>query len=350
MINPNKPVSPILPTDTAVESGHVVLGLAGGDEEADLEVAGAGGGGAGPADHQDGGEEEVLPQAARASPEQPTASQVADHELTHLHYRAWCPDCCEIFGRERAHHVLDPTGRRIPLIAIDYCFLTERGLQMKSEVDFGWEDAPDEVLRLLAGVCSKAGDYFLHAVPKKGLDSKGYAAECLAKSIIGMGHARCVVRSDNEASILQLVRVATGRVRLGGVDVVDEGSVPYDPQTNGRAEAAVKLLKGLLSVHKLSLERRLRHHIPPAHPLMAWLALHVAFLRTTQVVGNDGLTAWHRIRGRAFNQKLHLFGEVVRYKCRAQEGGIGGDGPRFSEGIWLGFDRRTGQNVVFDEN
>ena len=138
-----------------------------------------------------------------------------------------------------------------------------------------------------------------------------------------MGHARCVVRSDNEASILQLVRVATGRVRLGGVDVVDEGSVPYDPQTNGRAEAAVKLLTGLLSVHKLSLEWRLRHHIPPAHPLMAWLALHVAFLRTTQVVGGDGLTDWHRIRGRAFNQKLHLFREIVRYKCRAQEGGIG---------------------------
>ena len=137
MNNPTKPVSPILPTDTAVESGHVVPGLAGGDEEADLGVAGAGGGEAGPAEHQEGGEEEVLPQAARASPEQPTASQVADHELTHLHYRAWCPDCCEIFGRERAHYVLDPSGRRLPLIAIDYCFLTERGLQMKSEVDFG---------------------------------------------------------------------------------------------------------------------------------------------------------------------------------------------------------------------
>ena len=73
--------------------------------------------------------------------------------------------------------------------AVDYCFLTERGLQLKDEVEFGWEDAPDEVLRLLAGVCSKTGDYFLHAVPKKGLDSKGYAAECMATSILGMGHA-----------------------------------------------------------------------------------------------------------------------------------------------------------------
>ena len=82
---------------------------------------------------------------------------------------------------------------------------------------------------------------------------------------------------------------------------------------------------------------------------MAWLALHIAFLRTTQVIGSDGMTAWQRIRGRPFTQKLHLFGELVRYKCRAQEGGIWGpEGPRFSQGIWLGFDRHTGQNIVFD--
>ena len=62
------------------------------------------------------------------------------------------------------------------------------------------------------------------------------------------------------------------------------------------------------------------------------------------------MTAWQRTRGRAFNQKLHLFGEVVRYKCRAQEGGIGGSGPRFSQGIWLGFDRRTTENIIFDAN
>ena len=84
---------------------------------------------------------------------------------------------------------------------------------------------------------------------------------------------------------------------------------------------------------------------------MAWLALHVAFLRTTQVIGSDGMTAWQRIRGRPFTQKLHLFGELVRCKCRSQEGGVGGqDGPRFSQGIWLRFDRHTGQCAAFDDD
>ena len=189
----------------------------------------------------------------------------------------------------------------------------------------------------------------MHAVPEKGLDSVGYAAECLSKIIMALGHARCVVRSDNKPSIVRLVKAAIGKVRLGGIDVVDEGAVPYDPQTNGQAESAVRLLKGAMRVHQLSLEKRLKAHIAVHHPVMAWLALHVALLRTTQVIGTDGLTAWQRVRGRVFNQNLHLLGEVVRYKCRAQEGGIrGAGGPRFCMGVRLGFDRHTTQNIIFD--
>ena len=45
----------------------------------------------------DDDDEEVIPQGRQASPVQPTASEVADHQLTHLRYRAWCPDCVETF-------------------------------------------------------------------------------------------------------------------------------------------------------------------------------------------------------------------------------------------------------------
>ena len=165
------------------------------------------------------------------------------------------------------------------LIVVDYCFLTDKGIELKDEVEFDWESAPDDVLGLLAGCCSKSGDYFFRAVPKKGLDDKGYAADCLSKSILGMEHSRCVVRSDNEPSILQLVKAAMGQVRLEGVDVVGEASTPHDPQTNGRAESASKSRKGLLRVHQLALERRLKAHIPAGHPLMPWLALHVGVIR-----------------------------------------------------------------------
>ena len=127
----------------------------------------------------------------------------------------------------------DPFGRVVPFIAVDYCFLTDKGIEPRDEVEVEWGSALENVSRLLADCCSKSGDYFMHAVPKKGLDDKWYSAECLSKSVLSMGHLRCVVRSDNEPATVQLVKVSVGQIRLGGVDVVAEGSVPYDPQTNG---------------------------------------------------------------------------------------------------------------------
>ena len=185
-------------------------GLAGSDAEVEVEDA------EGPeAAAARSGDEEMISQKRQASPDQPTASQVADRELTHLHYRAWCPDCVETFGRERAHHAADPSGRDVPLIAVDYCFLTDKGIELRDGVEFDWESAPENVLRFLVGCCSKSGDYFMHAVPKKGLDDKGYSAECLSKSVLGMGHLRCVVRGDNEPDIVQLVKASVGQTRLG---------------------------------------------------------------------------------------------------------------------------------------
>ena len=110
-------------------------------------------------------DEEIAPPKRQASPDQPTASEVADHDLTHLNYRAWCPDCVEAFGRECAHHATDTSGRVVPLVSVDYCFLTDKGIVLRDEVDYDWESAPDSVLKLLAGRCSKSGDYILHAVP-----------------------------------------------------------------------------------------------------------------------------------------------------------------------------------------
>ena len=188
MIEPTKPVSPIFPIETTVESGRVVPGLAGGDARVEVEGAGTEeerelafqrelAGRLSPDElafqrelaerfrrpaeaeaKPDDDAEETLPPKRQASPEQPTASEVADHETTHLNYRAWCPDCVEAFGRERAHHVYDTTGRVVPLIAVDYCFLTDKGIVFRNEVDYDWDSAPDSVLKLLAGRCSKSGD------------------------------------------------------------------------------------------------------------------------------------------------------------------------------------------------
>ena len=69
----------------------------------------------------------------------------------------------------------------------------------------------------------------------------------------------------------------------------------------------------------LGLEREIQARVPLDHPIVPWLFRHGAYLRTLQVRGTDGMTAHQRVRGTKGPQRLLAFGEVCRYKCRAQE-------------------------------
>ena len=163
------------------------------------------------------------------------------------------------------------------------------------------------------------------------------------------GHTRVILRSDNEPALLQVVSDALEGLRIQNLDgATSEGSVPYDPQTAGAAEVTVRNLKGQIRAMQLTLDRCLGMHVPPKHPLMTWLVEHAAFVRFTGVIGSDGKSAYNRVRGVEHNLRFPFFGGRIRYKGRAKEGGIGGDGPRWSDGAWLGVHRRTNQYVIFD--
>ena len=118
--------------------------------------------------------------------------------------------------------------------------------------------------------------------------------------------------------------------------VASEGSVPYDPQTNGAAEVAVKLAKASLRANFLTLESRLKAKIPPHHAILTWLIRHSAMLRTIRQVGRDGKTAYGRTRGSACSSKILGFAENARYKCRAQERTVAGivQSWRFEFGVY----------------
>ena len=183
------------------------------------------------------------------------------------------------------------------------------------------------------------------AVPRKGADAEGYAAKTLSENISWLGHAKIGIRSDNEPAMFQLVSSATNLLRLGGMNVTNEGSPPYDAQANGAAESSVRLIKGQLRAIQLGLERELHSHVPVGHPIMTWMARHAATVRTVYVIGADGQTAWQRAWGATCKIKLVDFGEVTRYKCRAQEGYIGNSQFKWGIAVWLGIDGRTGQHI-----
>ena len=85
----------------------------------------------------------------------------------------------------------------------------------------------------------------------------------------------------------------------------------YDSAGNGGIESAVKKLTGLVRTNTLSLERRLKKRLPQGHPVMTWLVEYCAWVHNIRAVGEDGKTAFQRVRGRAFARRLLCFGETV---------------------------------------
>ena len=291
-------------------------------------------------------DEEVKPTRAVRSPPMPSQQEIDEHRVSHLPYRSWCPECVEAFGRERGHSK-QSESRTIPLVSCDYLYLTKNGVFAREELD---EEQQGASTRVLVMYCGATQTPFANVVPRKGADDDGYVVECVRQNVLWLGHAKVTIRSDNEPALLQVVTKSVAALKLSGVEnVVDEGSVPYDPQTNGAAESTVRLMKGMFKVLLLSLEKQLNARIPLDHPIVAWMIAHGAMLRTLLVKGEDGKTAHQRARGTTGNLRLLAFGELCRYKCRAQEGGIAGTKWRFSTGTWLGLDKRTGQYIVHDK-
>ena len=126
-----------------------------------------------------------------------------------------------------------------------------------------------------------------------------------------------------------------------------ENAPEYDPQANGNAEVGVKLVKGMVRTMRPGLERELGFRVPARHPLITWLLQHAANTLTWVVKGQDGSTAYHRIRGKPFRTRLLTCGEQGRCKMRSQEPfSASGDGRRFHVGTYVGVDRRTGQYMI----
>ena len=105
-------------------------------------------------------------------------------------------------------------------------------------------------------------------------------------------------------------------------------------QANGAAEVGVKLLKSHMRTLRCNLENEIGQRIPVRHPLMAWMATHAAALITWCAKGQDGRTAYQRVKGKEFRTCLLAFAKACRFKNRSHEPLKGVvDGQMFHAGI-----------------
>jgi hypothetical protein len=197
-------------------------------------------------------------------------------------------------------------------------------MKKRSELDQA-EDAEGElqltaareegsIIKCIVVRCHQSKNTFAHVVPCKGADEDGYVVNLLVADISWLGHVRLILKSDQEVSLLALVTqtLKVMKFKVEGLEsLTTEQSAAYESQSNGATEVAVRAMRGVIRTLRLCLEARVGKKIPDGHPLMAWLMEHAALLLNVTVRGEDGLTPWGRVRGRAFNQRLFGYGGSV---------------------------------------
>ena len=250
---------------------------------------------------------------------QPSRSEFLDHCVTHCPFRAWCPHCLEGRGREFGHSNQDGTKGHSagPVVSFDYAFISDNN---EVVTQAGFEAAGEGAAKVLVVRDSRSKAVFAHVVPTKGIDEKGFSVDALVSDVKWLGYSKVTLKSDNEPAIVKLLQEALRELRVQGLEqTMEEHSPEYDPQANGSAEVGVKLLKGHFRTVRSCIESRLGHRIPVRHPLIAWMIRHAASLITWCAKGQDGQTAYQRVRSRQFKTRLMSFGEMCRFKLRSQE-------------------------------
>ena len=204
-----------------------------------------------------------------------------------------------------------------------------------------------EVMKCLILRCHESKAVFAHSIPVKGDDEDHYVADLIATDVAFMGHVKLLLKSDNEPALLKLAEASLMKIRVQAQkdetpvqSVSSEQAAEYESSSNGGTECGIRAVRGLFRTHKIALEKKIGQEIPPTHPLSAWLIEHVCLLLNALQVGEDGRTAWKRLRGRDFGQRLIGFSELIFYKQppKGPQHDVGGNmTARMFPGIFLGY-------------
>ena len=86
--------------------------------------------------------------------------------MTHYPFRAWCKHCLEGRGREFGHDNLsgDKAEWKMPVIAFDYCFISDRG-EVRNHDEY--IAAGEGAAKVLVVRDSRSKSVFAHVVPAK---------------------------------------------------------------------------------------------------------------------------------------------------------------------------------------
>ena len=156
---------------------------------------------------------------------------------------------------------------------------------------------PILVMKDLAGSRTSTGMVFARVVQAKG--AQAYAVKRTAMDIGLLGHRELVLKSDGEPAMVALKNAVKDE---RSERIVLEESPVGESKSNGAIENAIQQVQGQVRTLKDSLEARLGARLAEDSTLIPWLVTHAARTINRYHVGQDGLTAYRRWKGKAFRR------------------------------------------------
>lgn len=291
-------------------------------------------------------EESERPRSLR-DPGAPSWREIQEHNLTHIPPRPWCPHC--VRGKSKDSPSLRIAGEfaecLVPRVRLDYCFLTEAdGTSGEAtEAAAGQEESGQTVLVMQESECRSVWAY---AVDQKGAGEEWVVHQiCEDLETIGLKDDRLIVKEDQENSAVDVAR-EVARNRGGRFGTAIDNSRVGDSDSNGTIERAIQDVEGQCRTMRSALEEKLKTKITLSSPITPWLIRHAAYLITRCRVRPNGRTAFQMLKGRRSNGKLAEFGEIVHFLIPKTKDMPGKFDDRWSEGVWLGCDVRSGEHLI----
>ena len=297
-------------------------------------------------DRREEEEDAVRPKMQR-QPEQPTTTEVKEHELTHVPFRSWCAHCVRGRSINDKHQKKDKVEREqereadaTTTVAVDDAYLNTENKETTEEVD----------KPIVVYVDRKSGTVGWYEVDNKG-KGDGKPAKKLAKDIEDMGYLgnQIIVKGDQEPALREMLREA-GRMRGAKAETILMCSPVGESQANGAVEGTIRRLAGLLRTIKSCCESKLKMRIERGHPLFNWMLPWTATVINRYVRDNGGQTPYRRQRGREAGKNLCEYGEkVLYYPLKGPGRSKDKTEARWKYGIWLGISNRSDEVIIGTE-
>ena len=229
----------------------------------------------------------------------PTKEEVEIHNATHVPFRNWCVFCVKGKAKSDPHFEKDTRESEGNVVSIDYAFLGTKEDEVQGADDEEDGDADDEGddgptnLKILVLRDRRTKYITSSVVPRKG--DHPYAVHRVGQDISNiLGYKRVFLKSDQEPAIRKLKEAVR---REYNVDIPDELSPVGDSQSNGEVENAIQQVEGQIRTMKCQLEYHLKQEVPATSPVLPWLVRHAGATLSRYMKGQDGLTAYRRLKG-----------------------------------------------------